>query len=285
MTGAGAACADRRSMRRFPRRWWVPGRCRGRGVRRGSSTPARSSSTRSSTTSRAAGGQTRDDVLELASRGRSGGRRRLRSRRQPPHDGGQRLCHRAGPHEARGPLRHAAGELRARRVAAGGRARARPRALPRRPATGCCSWRSSLRSACSRCATDAHAAWRPGAAGPATVPRARRGAGARSWPRRHDAVQPALAPHRGAGRLASACADRPARRLHRLREADHAAQRLRPGPAGWRSRCSRPTRPPSSGSGSRRPTARDPASGSSSSAEGPPYSGRFLMPSRVCHLE
>ena len=83
-------------------------------------------------------------------RGRRGGRRGLRDGRLAPHDRGQRL--RGGPRldQARGALRQPAERLHGGRGAAGGRPRARARALPRTSRAGCSTWRSWRRSGCSR---------------------------------------------------------------------------------------------------------------------------------------
>jgi STE24 endopeptidase len=71
-------------------------------------------------------GQTRSDVLELA----RGAGVRVRGRRQPPHDCGQRLRDGLGPDQAGGLVRHPARSLHARRDPARGRPRARSRASP-----------------------------------------------------------------------------------------------------------------------------------------------------------
>ena len=83
-----------------------------------------------------------------ARRGRR--RRRLHRRRQPPHDRRQRLRHGPGHDEARRALRHAAGELHARRGAPRRRPRARPTSTTATCPTACCTSRSSRRSASSR---------------------------------------------------------------------------------------------------------------------------------------
>ena len=99
----------------------------------------------------------------------------------------------------------------------------------------------------------------PGAGGERAGPGA--AARARARPRRHDDddhddLQPAQPPRRGARGLLRADADRRARAVHLLREADRAAQPLRSRPAGLADvRCWRRTRRRSSGSGSASPTS------------------------------
>ena len=170
--GVGAAAALA-LMRRFPRGWWIPGSVLAVGFATASHLPGP--------------GRPRPDLQPLhgaargpharrrAGAGPRGGRRRrpgLRGRRQPAHDGLQRLRHRAGAHEARGPLRQPAQGLQPRRGPPRRRPRARPRALPRRAARPALrrargARRALRRRRCSR------GAWRRTSRGPGP-PRCRR---------------------------------------------------------------------------------------------------------------
>ena len=91
-------------------------------------------------------GETRSDVLELAERGRRQGRGGLLGRRQPSHDGRQRVRVRAlGPTKRVVLFDTLLDRYIARRDPARGRPRARPRPPSRRAARACSTPRSSRR--------------------------------------------------------------------------------------------------------------------------------------------
>ena len=156
-------------MRRFPRSWWIPGSVLAVGFATASHLPGpgRPGPGLQPLHGAARGPHAR---RRAGARPRGGGRRRpgLRGRREPAHDGLQRLRHRAGADQARGPLRQPAQGLQPRRGPPRRRPRARPRALPRRAARPALRRARGPRRALRRLA--AHAAPRA-APSPGPVPR------------------------------------------------------------------------------------------------------------------
>ena len=220
-------------MRRFPRRWWVPGQRRSPSAsRRPASTWARSSSTRSSTASRrcprAARAATcstlaREAGVEVGQVYEVDASRRTTA--------ANAYVTGLGRDQARRPLRHPARGLHPRRGPPRRRPRARPRALPRRAARPALPRARGARRALRRRA--AHAT--PGA-GRAARPVPRRCRRWRSRSRSSSFGVTVVANQlsrrdRGARGQLLAAPDRRAGAVHRLRARHRAAQRRRPRPA------------------------------------------------------
>ena len=260
---ASAPAAALALMRRFPRRWWLPGSVRRRRL------PARRSSTpgpvvldplfnRFTTLPE---GRTRGDVLELAREAGRRGRPGLRGRREPPHDRRQRLRHRPGPHQARRPLRHLLRTSAATRRGSSSRTSSGTSTTATCRA-GCSTW--LLVAPRRRCSPPRgrRAAWRRGraaGAGPAALPAlALRSRSSRT--RRHRRRnQLSRRVEARADSFALRLTDAPAPFIG-FQQRGSRCERRRPRPAGDRRRCSAPTRRRCSGSGSRRPTRRGRAS-------------------------
>ena len=257
---AGGAALLIALVRRFPRRWWIPGAGGRHRARRASSPGSRPVVLAPIFNQlRAAAGRqpgARADVLELGRARRGRHRRGLPDRRQPPGHRAERLRRRDRLDQAGRPLRQPARAGRAARAALGGRPRARPRRprrhppraplrRDRRPARAAVRARGGARDRPPR-------RRRPGepGRGPGLPARAHAGGVRAQRPR-----QPALAQDRGERRRVRARAHRRPRGADRPPGAARAHQPLRPRSAGAVSApCSAPTRRPSSGSAPRSPT-------------------------------